>query len=60
MTKLQLLKKKCSLCQVDFECNDSMSCWCYEMPKLTKDKITMDGCLCKNCLMKKYQERLFS
>jgi hypothetical protein len=52
------MKKKCSMCKVDFECFDSLYCWCYKMPKLSKDKINANGCVCKNCLMKKYKEGL--
>jgi len=54
-----VLKEKCSICGSDLECLDSTDCWCFKMPKLTQDELDENGCMCKNCLMKKYQESLF-
>ena len=52
------LKKTCSVCKTDFECLDSTNCWCFDIPKLSQDQINTNGCMCKNCLMKKYEEKL--
>jgi len=53
------LEKKCSECGSSFICEeDANTCWCASLPKLSKDEISDDDCLCKNCLSKKYREKL--
>jgi len=53
------LEKKCSECGSSFICEeDANTCWCASLPKLSKDQINDSDCLCKNCLSKKYREKL--
>jgi len=52
------LKKNCIICNVPFECDALLNCWCTEVSKLSKNDIDDRDCMCKNCLLKKYQERL--
>ena len=53
------LEKKCSECGSSFICEeDANTCWCASLPKLSKDEISDDDCVCKNCLSKKYREKL--
>ena len=48
-------EKKCSKCNVSFECgNEKPGCWCedlfLEQETLTKLRKEYDNCLCSNCL----------
>ena len=43
-----------------FTCEeDAITCWCSSLPKLSKDQISDDDCMCKKCLLTKYKEKLF-
>lgn len=52
------MKKTCSKCNSTFDCEVSPSCWCNSFPKMTQSEINNDDCLCKNCLLEKYREKL--
>ena len=53
------LEKKCSECGSSFTCEeDAATCWCTSLPKLSKDQISDGDCMCKNCLSKKYREKI--
>lgn len=54
------MEKKCSICNVIFECDNSNSCWCMKFPKLTIEDIDDSECVCKKCLLKKYEKKLWS
>jgi iron complex transport system substrate-binding protein len=48
--------KICPECGTAFTCGSNsaeFSCWCAELPPLHKDAITADGCLCRDCLLRK-------
>lgn len=52
--------KVCPECRAAFTCGaDSadFSCWCAELPPLHKDAVTSDGCLCRDCLLRKVAAR---
>ena len=53
-----MLKKLCPNCNVVFDCTNTLSCWCVTIPKLSKNQIDDQKCLCKDCLLKKYQKRI--
>ena len=40
-----------------FECDNSTSCWCTKVSKLQQNEINDNDCMCKDCLLKKYQKR---
>ena len=53
------MEKKCSECGSLFTCEeDTGTCWCASLPKLSKDQINDGDCMCKNCLLKKYKKKL--
>jgi len=53
------LEKKCSECGNPFVCEeDADTCWCASLPKLSKEQINDGDCMCKNCLLKKYREKI--
>lgn len=42
------MKKTCSICNVIFECDSSMSCWCMCTPKISeKDLNEKNDCVQK-------------
>ena len=52
-------EKKCSECGSSFTCEeDTVSCWCTSLPKLSKEQISDDDCMCKKCLLKKYSKKI--
>ena len=53
------LEKKCSECGSSFICEeDAVACWCASLPKLSKEQINDNDCMCKKCLLKKYRKKL--
>jgi len=53
------LEKKCSECGSLFTCEeDTGTCWCASLPKLSKDEIDDGDCVCKKCLLKKYKKKI--
>ena len=54
-----MLEKKCSECGSLFTCEeDTGTCWCASLPKLSKDEIDDGDCMCKNCLLKEYRKKI--
>ena len=48
------MEKKCFNCNMIFECENSVTCWCTNILKIPKNKILdCHDCLCKDCLLKK-------
>jgi hypothetical protein len=46
------MKKKCSNCNGDFDCDNLPTCWCMDISKLPKNKIDdRCDCMCKECLL---------
>jgi len=52
------MNKKCSECGNSFSCDNDLTCWCTNFPKLDKASIDEKDCLCKICLLKKYRKKL--
>ena len=52
------MNKKCADCGDDFSCDNDISCWCAEFPKLSSDEIDDRDCLCRTCLLMKYRKRI--
>ncbi len=52
------MNKKCVECGDIFSCDNGISCWCVEFPKLSKDEIDGRDCLCRTCLLIKYRKRI--
>jgi len=50
--------KNCQSCNLEFECKESIFCWCFQEPGLKNDEIEYDDCVCKKCLRLQYRERL--
>jgi hypothetical protein len=47
---------QCAECGATFECGAAggkKTCWCAELPTLPKERITNEGCFCRECLLKK-------
>jgi len=56
---LDASSKKCSSCNANFDCENSIFCWCMTLEPLSKQKIKEDeDCLCKDCLLKNYKKKL--
>ena len=51
--------KKCQRCNLEFECKELSSCWCFQETGVGNDEIQFDNCVCKKCLQLQYRERLF-
>ena len=51
------MNKKCPECGNEFSCDNNITCWCADFPKLTKDEIDDKDCLCRNCLLIRYRQR---
>jgi hypothetical protein len=45
-------KKICPVCNKEFECTESINCWCTEMSLSSTYKTKYPDCLCKSCLTK--------
>lgn len=52
------MKKICSQCNNFFECLEDTICWCASIPKLKKEWIDPNDCLCNNCLLQRYRNKL--
>lgn len=47
---------QCAACGGTFECGAAVgkgACWCAELPLLPKERVTDEGCFCRECLLKK-------
>jgi hypothetical protein len=45
-------------CGSSFECQENESCWCSNESKLSDKEITYDDCVCKNCLLLQYKQKI--
>ncbi len=52
------MNKKCAECGNDFSCENDITCWCGNFPKLSEKEIDGEDCLCKKCLLTKYKKRI--
>lgn len=52
------MRKKCQKCNLEFECDESATCWCFKEPGIRKEDIQFNNCVCKKCLQEQYKERL--
>ena len=52
------MNKKCHECGNEFSCDNNITCWCADFPKLTKYEIDDKDCLCRNCLLIRYRKRI--
>ena len=54
----KLMRKNCSECGTEFSCDNSFSCWCSNFPKLTKEQIDDNDCICRECLLIRYRKKI--
>ena len=52
------MQKKCAECGDVFSCDNDITCWCADFPKLSKNEIDDRDCLCKTCVLIKYRKRI--
>ena len=52
------MKKKCAECGDDFSCENDITCWCGNFPKVSQSEIDDRDCLCRTCLLIKYRKRI--
>ena len=52
------MNKKCAECGNDFSCSNNISCWCSDFPKLSKNQIDENDCLCRSCLLTRYRKKI--
>ena len=52
------MKKKCAECGDSFSCDNDISCWCADFPKLSKNEIDDKDCLCRSCLLIRYRKKI--
>ena len=52
------MKKKCAECGDSFSCENDITCWCGDFPKLSHNEIDDLDCLCRTCLLIKYRKRI--
>ena len=54
------MNKKCAECGDSFSCDDNISCWCADFPKLSKNEIDDKDCLCRSCLLTAYRKKILN
>ena len=54
------MRKNCSECGPEFSCDNSFSCWCSNFPKLTKEQIDDNDCICRECLLIRYRKKFLT
>ena len=54
------MNKKCAEGRNDFSCENDITCWCGDFPKLSENEIDDKDCLCKNCLLTRYRKRILN
>ena len=52
------MNKKCAECDNGFLCDNNVSCWCADFPKLSKNEIDDKDCLCRSCLLTRYRKKI--
>ena len=52
------MDKECSGCGSKFSCDNNLTCWCANFPKLNKQNTDEKDCLCKICLLKRYRKKI--
>ena len=52
------MRKKCANCGDSFSCENDISCWCGDFPKLSQNEIDDKDCLCKTCLLIMYRKKI--
>ena len=52
------MNKKCAECGNGFSCDNDITCWCVDFPKLSKNEIDDRDCLCRSCLLIKYRKKI--
>ena len=53
------MKKSCSRCGVEFDCQSQSLCWCITFLPVPSDSIDEnEDCMCKKCLAKTYFETI--
>ena len=52
------MNKKCAESGNEFSCQNDISCWCADFPKLSMDEIDEKDCLCKTCLLIRYRKKI--
>ena len=52
------MQKKCAECGDVFSCDNDITCWCADFPKLSKNEIDDRDCFCKTCLLIKYRKKI--
>ena len=45
-------------CGSSFECQENESCWCLKESKLSDKEITFNDCVCRDCLLSQYRQKL--
>ena len=50
--------KNCAKCGTLFDCKEDESCWCFKEPRLKEKEIRYNNCLCKDCHLLEYRQRL--
>ena len=52
------MDKECSECGSKFSCDNNLTCWCANFPKLDKENIDEKDCQSKICLLKRYRKEI--
>ncbi len=52
------MRKNCSSCGSQFSCDNNITCWCTNFPKLPKEEIDENDCLCRECLLNRYKKKI--
>ena len=53
------MNKKCAECGDSFSCDNNVSCWCADFPKLSKKQIeSQEDCICRICLLVRYRKKI--
>jgi len=50
--------EKCEECRGSFSCENDITCWCMDFPKLSKNEIDEKDCLCRKCLLTRYRKKI--
>ena len=52
------MRKNCSECGSEFSCDNNLTCWCLNFPKLTNEQIDENDCICRECLLIRYRKKI--
>ncbi len=52
------MMKNCSECSAEFSCDNDITCWCSNFPKITEEQIDENDCICRECLLTRYRKKI--